>query len=73
MMKRTFLIGVAAGALLAGANIMASAQGMNQQQQPGASSGGMERGGVGPPRIPALPRRPRNGHVDLLPRHDADR
>ena len=45
-MKRTFLIGVAAGALLAGANVMASAQGMNQQQQPGASSGGMERGGA---------------------------
>jgi hypothetical protein len=46
MMKRTFLIGVAAGALLAGANVMASAQGMNQQQQPGASGGGMERGGA---------------------------
>jgi type IV secretory pathway VirB10-like protein len=47
MMKRTFLIGVAAGALLAGANVMASAQGMNErQQQPSASSGGMERGGA---------------------------
>jgi hypothetical protein len=39
MMKRTFLIGVAAGALLAGANGIAFGQGMNQQQ-PGASSGG---------------------------------
>jgi hypothetical protein len=48
-MKRTFLIGVAAGALLAGANV-ASAQSMNERQQPGASEqrsgGSMERGGA---------------------------
>jgi hypothetical protein len=38
-MKRTLMIGVAAGALLAGVSI-ASAQGTMERQQPGASSGG---------------------------------
>lgn len=38
-MKRTFMIGVAAGALLAGVNLAAAQGAMERQQQPGASGG----------------------------------
>lgn len=39
-MKRTFMIGVAAGALLAGVNIAAAQGAMERERQPGAAGGG---------------------------------